>query len=213
MARGLRNPPSPSQINAEYSVNVPNMSYATYEPLYDYQTKTQAATPEQRFFVDPVGTSGKTIADTNMELSGQIPAGQRFVITGIQVELYPDVAINGATASNAFLEDVYEFYRNGALILRIGSIEIIRQGNLMKFAPVNRLSGTAAVGVANDATGAAILHSSQVYGQAAGREYAVNNIELLANQNFSVSLVGGAALSATARVGVTLNGWKYRNAQ
>jgi hypothetical protein len=213
MARGLRNPPSPSQINAEYSVNVPNMSYATYEPLYDYQTKTQAATPEQRFFVDPVGTGGKTIADTNMELSGQIPAGQRFVITGIQVELYPDVAINGTTASNAFLEDVYEFYRNGALILRIGSIEIIRQGNLMKFAPVNRLSGTAAVGVANDATGAAILHSSQVYGQAAGREYAVNNIELLANQNFSVSLVNGSALSATARVGVTLNGWKYRNAQ
>lgn len=208
MARGLSNPPSPSELNSQYAVNVPNMSYATYEPLYDYQTKTQAATTEQRFFVDPIGTGGKTISDTNMELSGQIPAGQRFCITGIQVELYPDAAINSVTAQAAFIEDVYEFYRTGALILRIGSIEIIRQGNLMKFAPVNRLSGMAGV-----STTATTTTASQVYAQAAGREYAVNKIELVANQNFSVSLFNTSALSTTARVGVTLNGWKYRNAQ
>lgn len=208
MSRGLNNPPSPNTLNQDYAVNVPDMVYATYEPLYDYQTKTQAATSEQRFFVDPVGTGGKTISDTNMELSGQIPAGQRFAITGIQVEVYPDAPLADNASQAAFAQDVYNFYKSGALIFRIGSIDIIRQGNLMKFPPVNRLSGFAAT-----STTETTATETQIYASAGGREYAVNKLQLVANQNFSVVLVNTSALSTTARIGITLNGWKYRNAQ
>lgn len=204
----LDNIPSPNEMLKRYGVNVANVSGAFYEPLYDYQTKTLAATVEQRFFVDPVGTSGKTLSDTNMELSGQMAAGTRFAVMGIQVELYPDAPINGTASAAAFAADVYAFYKTGALILTIGSTQIIRQGNLMKFAPVNRLEGFAAV-----TTTAAATTNNQLYATAAGREFKCNNLVLVAGQNFSVTLLNTAATSTTCRVGITLNGIKYRNAQ
>jgi len=204
MRRGL-SVKSPSSAFRQNRVNLPNMSEGIWQPLYDYQTKTAAATATQRFFIDPIGTVGKTQADTNMELSGQIPKGQAFLITGIQVELYPGELVGQATIAE-FADDVYDFYKGGALKLKIGSKDYVTQGNLMKFAPVNRLgvsgsSGTTAV--------------NYLYACATGREFAIKDLLLESNQNFSVELLELAALPSTndARVGVTLNGFLYRNAQ
>lgn len=205
MKRGLPTPPSPNVAASKYRVNIPGMEEAIWNPLYDYQTKASTATSLQRFFQDPIGTNSKTVSDTNMELSGQIPKGQMFIITGIQVEFYPGVTINGTAASD-FADDVYDFYKTGALKLNIGSKSFITQGNLMKFSPVNRLVIEAATTVSTDSYG---------YATAAGREFTVKGLMLESNQNFNVELIDTAALpsGSSARVGVTLNGWLYRNAQ
>lgn len=211
-ARGLKSPGSPQSAFNRARVNIPGMSEVIWNPLYDYQTKTSAATSRQRFFQEPIGgSSGKTIVDTNMELNGQIPKGQAFVITGIQVELLPGIDVSGAALDNQFADDIYAFYQSGALKLTIGSKDWIVQGNLMKFPPTNRLAVQAATSITN----AADTADNYVYSVAAGREFAVKDLLLESSQNFNVELIDTAALPSgvDARLGVTLNGWLYRNAQ
>lgn len=200
---------SPKSAFATSRTNIPNYTDALWQPLYDYQNLPAAGASSQRFFIDPIGTGGKTVEDTNMELSGQIPKGQAFLITGVQVELYPGEAIQQDSVSQ-FADDIYDFYTNGALKLKIGSTDFITQGNLMKFPPVNRLGLDSSV---SDTT-ADTVHS-YLYASATGREYAIKDKLLESNQNFSVELIGLSAMPSgnDARVGVTLNGFLYRNAQ
>lgn len=202
--RGLQ-APSIRRVFRTSRVNVPNMTESIWQPLYDYQTLPAAGATQQSFFQVPIGQGGKTLNDTNMELAGQIPAGQAFQITGIQVELYPGVDVD-AGAATQFADDVYNFYKSGNLILRIGSKDFIRQGNLMKFAPVNRLSVDSATGLAAQTIS---------YAAAVGREYVTDGLLLESSQNFSVQLNNLAALPSAqnARLGVTLNGFLFRNAQ
>lgn len=186
-------------------VNIPGVVASQWWPLYDYQVKTAAATAQQSFFQQPIGAAGKTLNDTNMDLAGQIPKGQTFQITGIQVELYPGVELDTAAAT-LFCNDVYDFYKTGTLTLTIGSKDYVRHGNLLKFAPVNRLAGQVATG----------LVTQQIsYMAAAGREFTVEKLLIESSQNFSVVLKDMAALPSgqPARLGVTLNGYLFRNAQ
>lgn len=203
-SRGLVAPNVQNAIK-KASVNIGGMVESIYQPLYDYQTLLAAGATSQTFFQDPVGSSGKTLNDTNMELSGQIPKGQNFLITGVQFEIYPGGSLTQATIGTQ-LNDMYAVLQTGHLILRIGSKEYIRQGNLLKFPPVNRLAVDSATGLAAEST---------QYGAAAGREFSVVDLLLTSNQNFSVELRNLAALPSTvnARIGVTLNGYLLRNAQ
>ena len=200
---------SPAAAFARNRVNLPGDKEGIWEPRYDYQTLAAAGAASQRFFIDPVGTANKTIADTNMELSGQIPKGQAFLITGIQFEMYPGEAIQQSSISE-FAEDIYQVYKGGVLVLKIGSKEYATQGNLMKFPPINRLCMDSAV---SDTNASAI--SSYLYAVAGGKEYQVRRLLLESNQNFSVEVRELAALPSgnDARIGVSLNGFLYRNAQ
>jgi hypothetical protein len=202
--RGL-NPQSYRKAAAEGRVNIQGVVETIWQPIYDTVSYAAAGAASTQFFQNPIGQAGKTLQQTNMELAGQIPKGQNFLITGIQVELIPGVNPEGAAITN-FTNDNYSFYKAGALVLRIGAKDFIRQGNLMKFAPVNRLAGQAATGLA----------AHQVsYAQAAGREFAVADLMLESNQNFGVEILNGATLpsGSAANVQVTLNGFLYRNAQ
>lgn len=203
-ARGLPNQNIRHAIKNS-RVNIPGAVESVWWPLYDYQVKTAAATATQAFFQAPNGSPGKTLTDTNMVLAGQIPKGQTFQITGVQVELYPGALIDSATATQ-FANDMYAFYKSGTLTLEIGSKKYIAHGNLLKFAPVNRLAGDNATG----------LTTQQIsYMSAAGREFTVEKLLLESSQNFTVTLADLAALPSgnAARVGVTLNGFLFRNAQ
>lgn len=203
-SRGLAAPNVQSAIS-KASVNLGGVVETIYQPLYDYQTLAATATSAQAFFQTPLGQSGKTLSDTNMELAGQIPKGQNFLITGVQVEILPGVSPTDATIRE-FLNDVYAVSKGGVLVLRIGSKEYIRQGNLMKFPPVNRIDGIAATGLAAESTN---------YAAPAGREFTVVDLLLTSNQNFSVELRDLPALPSgvAGRVGITLNGYLMRNAQ
>lgn len=201
--RGLSRPASPSQLLRNNAVRNPSMVGAIYQPLYDYQTKTAAATAQQTFFQTPIGQNNKTIADTNMISAGQLPLGNRFALTGIQVELYPLMDLTGAALSE-FANDVQKFYNSGALILTIGNKDFATQAPLNKFPPVNGLevstsSGTTAV--------------NTTYAIASGREFKTIDMYIQSNESFSVTLSNMPAISADARVGVTLNGFLYRDVQ
>lgn len=76
----------------------------------------------------------------------------------------------------------------------------------MKFPPVNSLKLVSAIGN---------LAQQTTYGAADGREYETEELLLTSNQNFSVTLQGLPALPSgvAGRVGVTLNGYLFRNAQ
>lgn len=208
MARGLQSP-SPDQMYNQARVRLPNYSEVIWQPLYDYQVLSASAVSSQRFFATPIGQSNKTIVDTNMQLSGQLSKGQAFMVTGIQVEMYPGVALNTA-AQSEFLQDVYNFYNTGALKLTIGSKDYIVQGNLLKFAPVNFFDGFAAV---SDTTAATL--NSYAFLRPGGREYSVRELLLEPNMSFNVELLNLPALPSTVagKVGVTLNGFLARNAQ
>lgn len=202
--RGLQTPNLQNAVSRGM-VNVPDMAEGIFQPLYDYQVLAATAVNQQRFFSVPAGQGGKTLTDTNMELSGQLPKGQKFFITGIQVEVYPGVPINGTLQSD-YADDVEAVTSTGRLELTIGSKIFCRQAPLNKFPPVNRLYMDSSTTVATD---------RYVYAIHCGREYAVNNLELTSNQNFSVELFDLPALPSTTagRIGITLNGWLFRNAQ
>jgi hypothetical protein len=204
------NPDSTKQIFNKSRVNIPGLTEVIYQPFYDYQTLLAAGTTSQRFFQIPVGQAGRTFSDTNMELAGQIPKGQAFEITGVQFEIYPVGAtaattINAAVASK-FADDVYNVLKGGHLILNIGSKEFIKQGNLFKFPPVNRMWMDSSTTVATD---------RYVYASGGGRQYQVAPLLLESNQNFGVEIKDIAALPSgnNAKIGVTLNGFLHRNAQ
>jgi hypothetical protein len=202
--RGL-NPQSFRRALDTSQVNIAGVVESIYEPRYDYTTLPAIGAASLAFFQTPIGQGGKTLADTNMELAGQIPKGQNFQITGVQVEFYSGADLDAA-ARNQYANDVMAVYKGGSLVLRIGSKEFIRQGNLMSFPPVSRLDGNSATGLAAQTIS---------YFSAAGREFAVEKMLLTSNQNFGVTLEGLPALPSglAGRIGVKLNGFLFRNAQ
>lgn len=210
--RGLK-APNIRNITRRAAVNVPGLAGAVWWPLYDYQTYANAGVSSQQFFAVPKGQAGKTETDTNMELAGNIPAGQRFIVTGVGIDFYPGVEpdqVNVGASVNDFANDVYAVMQTGRLKLTIGSKDYINHGSLMKFPPVNRLGHSGAVATTAAATGLV-----SAYASVTGQEFATVDATIMANQNFSVTLYDLAALpSATdARIGVNLYGWLYRNAQ
>ena len=206
---GLQAPSSINRLMAKYGVNVPNVAEIIWQPIYDYQVCAAAATNTQLFFQVPQGQAGKTANDTNMTLAGQIPAGQRFLITGIEIDFTPGVTIGAAAANTLFLEDVFDFYRQGNIVLTIGSKPYLTQGPLMKFPPTNRLGGFAAA-----ATGNAV-DQAYTYALACGNEFQVRGLVLQSSQDFRVEIQNRLALPSTnaGRVGVRLNGFNIRQAQ
>lgn len=206
--RGLV-PPSVQTVIDRSRVNLPDDIEVIWQPLYDYQTCAATAPNSQSFFGAGL-TNGRNLAQTNLDLGGQIPKGQLFVITGVQVEFYPGTDPEVATDDNTFLNDVFDFYRSGALELKIGSKYYITQGNLMTFAPVNHLGGFAAVATTNVTVAANVQ-----YACAAGREFAIRDLALESSQNFDCRITNRLDLPSTVdgTVGVKLNGFLARNAQ
>ena len=67
----------------------------TVQPLYDTNTILAAGATQLTYFALPIGQGlsafgaagqAKTLADTNMDLAGQLPSGQNFKILGFRVQ-------------------------------------------------------------------------------------------------------------------------------
>lgn len=211
-SRGIRTM-DPREAVKKYRATIPNANEAIYQPLYDYQALSASAVASQRFFQVPVGqgtsvTNGsgaKTLTDTNMDLAGQLPAGQGFLVQEIQVEIYPGVAINGTTASK-FADDEYTVRKTARLEMTILSKKFLIQANLMSFPSSNRLEMNSSTTVSTD---------RYVYAAAAGRMFTIAELFLQANVNFNVELIDLPALpsSTAGKIGIKLNGILFRNSQ
>jgi hypothetical protein len=211
LARGLKSS-NPNDWFANNRVNLPNYKEVIWEPLYDSQTYPNAGASSLLFFVDQIGKNGKTLSDTNMDLDGQLPKGKAQLVTGIQVEFFSGADCyhnDAADADYNYLDDVRAFAENGALRFRIQSKDYVRQAPLGKFPPVNRLSGMVS------GSGTSANNSSIQFARPIGREFAIRDLLLESNMNFSIELIGLPALPTgiDGRIVVSLNGYSARNAQ
>ena len=215
--RGLT-PPSLAQLE-QYNVNVDGQPEVIWQPLYDYQVYAAAGFTSQRFFNVPAGQAGKTFDDTNLETAGVLPVPQNMAITSVEVVFFPGNVIGSqgaATIAGDNWNDVQAVQEAGHLSLVIGSKEYLLDAPLGKFPPAFRIAGGAALA---DSTTAGAAQLTQIdYAVFAGRIYDIVPLRLISQQNFRVDLNfdnGVVALPSTVagRIGVRLNGFRYRLAQ
>jgi hypothetical protein len=178
--------------------------------------------------VGAVAGTPKTIADTNLDVGGQLPAGKGFCVTSIEVPFYAGSVSTANTytlaAPAGYLaqaaatvvaqaNDINSFYQSGSLQLYIASKVCLEEAPLMRFPPKCALNLEAAISQAGtNATNAALWALSV---KAAGRPYMVEPpIYFEPSVNFNVSINYPAVVATpsgfNARVGVILDGYMYR---
>lgn len=198
------------QVLQQYDVNLKNQVEELSWSFYHFQTYAAAGQTELSFFNAAPGSL--SLQDYNMTLAGQIPAGQSFLVESIACEFQPAEQPHeaGATESMAFLNDLYNFGKNGLLEFSVGSKLYVQEGPLGRFPPSYRVAGQSAI-----ATTVAASASITDYGSWAGQTFEIVPVRLTSNQNFKVSMKWASAItvSANARVGVRLQGRLFRNAQ
>lgn len=204
------------ELTAAYGVNVPGLVEAIWQPQYDTLAYAAAGQTQLVFFQNPVGQNSKTLADTNMQAAGQIPAPQQFLATGIGLEFLPNSAITIGTTTAAdfvkYVNDVQAFARGGALTFTVGNKVQYTDAPCGKFPPPNRLDVSAAAAGSIGTSGLTIG-----YAQTQGMFCDITPVNIPWAQNFNVTLSWPTAIplpsSAAGTVRCTLLGYLYRSAQ
>jgi len=213
----LQSVPSIADLE-KYSVNRGGQYEVIGSSLYDYTSYAAAGQTELNFFQTPQGQGSKTLADTNMEAAGTLPAPKNFLVTSLEVNFWPGIEPSefGAQAQADYLNDVWAVAKSGYLEFFIGSKNYVQEGPIGVFPAFNGLVVAAAL--ADQTTIAAASQSRIAYANMGGRPYNLPSpVSLVANQNFRVSLKWPTAValpSATiGRIGVRLRGYLYRLSQ
>lgn len=211
---------------SKYQVNW-NQWEAIKQSLTDTAVYPTTGVNQLSFFATPQGQGvsaynagiAKTTTDTNMTLAGQLPANQMFLVQSFEVEflpgLSPSLAGLGETANTA-TNDSWIFRKGGTFTFFVGSKNYLQEAPLLRFPAKADFAVQAALA---DTTTAGASHVSQIsYGKAVGRPYILtpNNILLIANQNFGVTLTwpeGLAVITSAATVRVIADGFLYRRVQ
>lgn len=196
---------------AKYGISMANVKDVSYNPLYDYQTYNAAGHTTLSFFQVPIGQSSKTLSDTNMKLAGQLSSGESFLVTGIQVEFFPAAAdLSTADETAQFAYDYYRVMTSPSYLqFNILNKDYVQQGPLVKFPPAQRFDFDAAM-----ATGNAVIHTASML-QNTGQLFEMIPQSLKPSQSFNVSINFASAVTVAnaARIGVSLRGYRYRDAQ
>lgn len=212
-------PPSKDMLRpGQFSVNSLDKMEAITQPLYSYQAYPAAGTPTLAFFQNQVG-GAVTDEDTNMQLQGQLPAPQKFLIQGIGIDYLPGLAPArlGPDAVTSQVNDIYAIMRRGVFKLTIGSKDYSQFAPL-KFAPP-RSNIRADIAVSSQTTPAAALQTFVSLGYLDGDVFKPTPLLLEAGQNFraTISFPGGVvpipSNDAAARIGVIFYGTLYRPPQ
>lgn len=212
----------------KYRVNRSQEYEVTRQSLYDAQTYAAAGQTSLTFFQTPIGQGGKTIADTNLELAGQLPAPKYFLVESVEILFFPGddpVTVSNTAATDAvvtnFANDVYAVEQSGSLNFFIGSKTYLEEAPLGRFPPKTRLETEFAYALQMKQAIAAD-EAGQINGDYAafcGRPYFLDPymILLAPTQNFSVTLTWPTAVAlpstADARIQIVLDGVLYRLSQ
>lgn len=232
--------PGPSlQDMLSYSVNRPGQWERIKQGLYDTTVYATAGVTQLNFFSTPIGqgTSAqpgnaagtKAMADTNMTLAGQIPAGQNFLVQTLEVDVRAGSVSTAATfalvgpiafataASGgtvfAAVNDVNAIYSTGQLGFSVGSKFYLQESPLGKFPPQSHLDVNAGVAT----TSATVGQTTISLARAEGRPYHIDPVRLENGQNFNVQLNWPVAVATpsgfNAQIKVTLDGYLFRASQ
>jgi hypothetical protein len=212
-------PPSKDMLTpGRFAVNDLDKMEAITQPLYSYQLYPAAGAATLVFFQNPASGT-VTREDTNMELAGQLPAPQKFLIQGIGVDFISGLAAStlGAASVNSAINDFNAVMQRGYLSLIIGSKNYLNVTALKTLPMRSYVDGMA--GLSNATTPAAALASVIQTYKISGNVFSPTPLLLEASQNFRVeiSYPGGVvavpSANATSRIGVTLYGTLYRSPQ
>lgn len=165
------------------------------EPRYDTNFIPTAGTQQILFFTQPIGqgtsvwatASSKTVADTNMDLAGQLAAGYNFVILAFR--LMPSFNMTIADATLAL--------NGAAFVFTIGSKDYLR---------VPARTVPAGMGQVIGGAGATTTAGHGVPALSNNFNISRQKLELAQTQNFSARLVwpgGGQAVTTTMANGTT----------
>lgn len=215
---------------SEYDVNREGWE-AVRQTLYDSASYVAAGQSTMAFFQTQqgqgsaiLGSGGKTTSDTNMQLGGQLPAMQKFLVESIELQFWPTTpsvtkdlpAATGAIANDLrnLVNDAYIFARAGTLTFFVGSKNYLQEAPLGKFPAKIHFDVNAAVeGGTGDVTGQAIA-----FAKVTGRPYhiAPYSVLLISSQQFGVNLTwpeGAQTITNPAKVVCVLDGVLYRRSQ
>lgn len=226
MVLGRRGVPGRAQLS-QYVVNRPGWE-AVRNSKYDFQQYAAAGQTQLTFFSQPLGQGTgwaggtKTFSDTNMELAGQLPANQEFLIESVEIMFLPTTPTVAAQMPGAavaaltipqIVNDAYIVGRAGNLQMIIGSKPYLQEAPLGRFPPKSHF---AVMGAA--ATTVAAEQLTAIFPYWTGRPYMLAPASLLlnSNQNFSITLnwpEGVQAITNPGRIGVILDGFLYRRSQ
>jgi hypothetical protein len=227
---GKNIPPRPHGVIPEthlalYDVNGPGWEAITQD-LYDSIAYPAAGANTLTFFVTPNGQGGKTLEDTNMQLAGQMPNMQKFLVETIEIDFQPTVppvtaqnpAAYGAGVAAQIVNDVYIFRRTGVLQFNVGSKYYLQSGPLKKFPSRTHFAIDAAL---SDSSTAGTGQQARIaFADVVGKEYHIKpySVLLIENQNFDVQLMWPSGLEPLpstnpARIVVTMMGLLYRRSQ
>lgn len=205
-----------TQALNQFSVNRDDAIEELGWSLFDFTTYLAAGQTSLAFFQSPVGQAGKTNVDTNMDLAGQIPKGQNFLVESICVEFFPNVTVDQASELNNYADDIKAVAENGLLTFSVGSKDYKREAPLGIFPQQYRQSGFAAMASTTTITATTFANGIQ-YSQNVGKEHKIIPVRLTSNQNFNVTLTWPVVVplpsSSAGRIGVRLVGRLFRNAQ
>lgn len=206
----------------QYVVQDIDKMEAITQPLYSYQLYPAAGAVQLSFF-NVAATGALTLQDTNMQLPGQLPAPQRFLIEGIGIDWLSGLTaaapvIFGAQAATGQANDMFAVLRQGVLSLDIGSKNYLRMSPLLSLPPRSAL--TADFGAADAGANAVVNQQLRMnLAHVNGPVFRVNPMLIDPGMNFQVNInfPGGAiavpSTDALARIGVILYGTLYRPAQ
>jgi hypothetical protein len=197
-----------------YAVNRSGQFEVIGSALYDYTTYAAAGQTELNFFQ----TANKSLADSNMEAAGALPAPKQFLVTALEVNFWPGVqpSVFGAQSAAQYLNDVAAVAKSGYLEFFIGSKNYIQEAPLGVFPAMNGLVVQAAI--SDQTTLAAASQTMIDYANLGGKPYVLPSpFTLVSNQNFKVSMKWPTAVAlpsgVAARIGVRLRGYMYRLSQ
>lgn len=207
----------------QYNVNRPDAVEAIKQGLYDNQILHSSSTETLlTFFQTPlgsgtsatVGSGAKTLADTNLEAAGALPAPKSFLVQTIELFCFPGSGVSADSttiASAKNIADMYAFAKAGWLELFVGSKAYLDEGPLVKFPPRSGLTGQQVGADSTANTGVRVDYASM-----GGPVYELDPpILLVPTQNFKITLNWGAAITLNANllIWVNLGGILYRNSQ
>lgn len=218
--------PNLAELQA-YAVNRKGQYEGIRQSLFDFQSYASAGQTSLAFFQVPIGQGGKTIDDTNMDISGSLAQPKHHLTESIELRFYPGVlpvtllsGVAGTIAASNFTNDVYTFQKSGSLRFFIGSKAYLEESPLGRFPPKTNLESEFAVSVAQNQAVAADLENqiSMDISYMSGRPYFINPATLLIPvQNFVVSTLWATAVALPsgqdARIGVVNDGVLYRQSQ
>lgn len=196
---------------------------AITQPLYDTIAYAVAGQTSLSFFQIPI-SGAKTLASTNMQSPGMLPSPQKFLISGVSVDLMssvPPVQGPRADAATCQLNDYYAVMNNllgvnGWFHLELLSKPYLNIAPLMSLPPRGHINGGMAAAT-NLTTGAA-TQTLGAFGYSDGDVFKPIPLLVESTQNFMATVNWPAAValpsgSTTTNMRVDLHGTLYRPPQ